>query len=64
MKLNTDQCHLLVSQTKYEYGWAKTADDKIWDSNEVILLGQAITYIRCSANQNLTVLRRLAKLIT
>ena len=54
MKLNTDKCHLLVFQTKYEYGWAKTADDKIWDSNEVILLGQAITYIRCSANQKLT----------
>ena len=45
MKLNTDKCHLLVSQTKYENRWAKTADDKIWDSNEVILLGQAITCI-------------------
>ena len=44
MKLNTDKCHLLVSRTKYEYGWAKTVDDKIWDSNEVILLGQAIKY--------------------
>ena len=42
MKLNPDKCHLLVSRKKYECNLAKTGDDKIWDSNEVILLGQAI----------------------
>ena len=35
MKLNTDKCHLLVSRAQYEYSWAKTGDDKIWESNEV-----------------------------
>ena len=42
MKLNPDKCNLLVSRKKCECNWAKTGDDKIWDSNEVILLGQAI----------------------
>ena len=42
MKLNPDKCNLLVSRKKYECNWAKTGDDKIWNSNEVILLGQAI----------------------
>ena len=42
MKLNADKCHFLVSGTKYEHSWAKIGDDKIWESNEVNLLGVAI----------------------
>ena len=38
MKLTTDECHLLVSRTKYEHSWAKISDDKIWKSSEVKLL--------------------------
>ena len=42
MKLNTDKCYLLVSGTKYEHGWETIGDDKIWESNEVKLLGVEI----------------------
>ena len=42
MKLNTDKCHFLVSERKYEYNWAKIVDDKIWESNEVKLFGATI----------------------
>ena len=70
MKLNNDKCHLLVSGTKYEHNWAKIGNDKIWESNEVKLLGVTIdnklklnTHIAniCfKANQKLNVLSRLA----
>ena len=42
MKLNTDKCHLLISGTKYKHSWGKTGDDKMWESNEVKLLGITI----------------------
>ena len=29
---------MLVSGTKYEHKWAKTADDKVWEVNDVKLL--------------------------
>ena len=29
MKLNTDKCHLLVSETKYEHNWEKIDNDKL-----------------------------------
>ena len=35
IRLNTDKCHLLVSGTKHEHGWAKIGNDKIYESNEV-----------------------------
>ena len=42
MKLNTDRCHLLFSGTKYEHNLAKIGGDKIWESNDVKLLGLPI----------------------
>ena len=35
MKLNTDNCHLLVSGNKNEHMWAKVGNDKIWESSTV-----------------------------
>ena len=74
MKLNTDKSHLLVSRTKYEHSWAKTGDDKIWESNKVKLLGVTIdnklkfdshiANICFKANQKLSVLNRLVGLVT
>ena len=42
MKLNTDECHLLVSGNKNEHMWAKVGNDKIWESITVKLLGVTI----------------------
>ena len=42
MKLSTDKCHWLVSGTKYKHSWAKIDDDKIWEINQVKLLGVTI----------------------
>ena len=42
MKLNTTNCHLLISGNKNEYMWAKVGNDKIWESNTVKLLGITI----------------------
>ena len=63
---NTDKSHLLVSGTKYEH--------KICESNEVKLLGVTIdsklkfdsyfANICLKANQKLTALNSLAKLLT
>ena len=74
MKLNTDQCHLLTSGTKYKHSWRKIGDDKMWESNEVKLLGVTIddklkfdshnANICFKANENLSVLNRLASLLT
>ena len=72
--MNTNKCHLLVSETKYEHSWAKIGNDKIWESNEVKLLGVTIVSklkfdshvanICLKANQKLSVLSRLASLLT
>ena len=74
MKLNTDECHLLVSWTKYEHNWAKIGDDDMWESNEVKLLGLTINNrlkfdgrianICFKANQEPSVWSRLASLLT
>ena len=42
MKLNTDKCHILVSDNKNEHMWAKVGNDKIWESKTVKLLGVTI----------------------
>ena len=74
MKLKTNKCHLLVSGTKYEHSWAKIDDDKIWEINEVKLsavtidnklkFDSIIANIFFKANQKLSVLSRLAGLLT
>ena len=74
LKLNTDKCYLLVSGTKYKYSWARKDDDKIWESNEVKLLGVTsdnkfkfdshIANTCFKANQKLSLLSRLAGLLT
>ena len=74
MKLNTNKCHSLVSGTKYEHRRAKIRNDKIWESNEVKLLGVTIVTklkfdshianICFKANQKLSILSRLASLLT
>ena len=70
MKLNTDKRYVLVSSTKYEHTWAKIVHDKIWETNEVKLLGVAIdnkfkfnshiANICFRSNQKLSELSRLA----
>ena len=42
MKFNTNKCHLIGSWTKYEHSWFKLGKDKIWESNNVKLLGDRI----------------------
>ena len=42
MKLNQDNCHLLVSGHKHEYFGAKIDEAKIWESNKQKLIGVAI----------------------
>ena len=39
MKLNTDKCHLIISGNKHESLWTDIWNDKIWESNNVKLLG-------------------------
>ena len=38
MKLNTDKFHLLISG-KNEQMWEKLVRDRVWESNDVKLLG-------------------------
>ena len=69
MKLNTDKCHLFMSDFKYEHIWAQIGKDKIWEDNKVKLLGVTIdnglnfdTHINSickKANQKLSVLSRM-----
>ena len=42
MKLNQDNCHLLVSGHKHEAVWAKIGETKIWESNKQKLFGVVI----------------------
>ena len=42
MKINQDQCHLLVSGHKHESVWAKIGEMKIRESNKQKLLGVVI----------------------
>ena len=39
MKLNTNKCHLIVSGNKNVELWAKLDKDRVWESNDVELLG-------------------------
>ena len=39
MKLNTDKCHLLISENKNEQIWAKLGRNIVWESSDVKLLG-------------------------
>ena len=39
MKINKEKCHVLVSRHKYENGWVKMGDEKMWESAEQKLLG-------------------------
>ena len=63
MKLNTDKCHLLVSETKYEHNWEKIDNDK--------LLGVAtdnnlanICFKGFQRSSKVSVLSRLASFLT
>ena len=42
MKLNQDNCQLLVSGYKNKNVWANIANEKIWESNKQKLLGLVI----------------------
>ena len=39
MKLNEEKCHFIISGHKYEHIYAKIGKIKIWESNQVKLLG-------------------------
>ena len=65
---------LIISGRTHECTWAKTVNDKIWESNKVKTLGVTIgnklrsdshvTSICFKANQRLNLLSRLATLLT
>ena len=71
MKLNTDKCHLIISGNKHESLWANIGIDKIWESDNVKLLGVNIDRglkfngpmlnICSKANRKLTILSRMSK---
>ena len=73
MKLNTDQCHLLISGNKNEYICAKLDEDIVWESNNVELLGVTIdknlrfdkhvSNICLKAKRELSALKRIAKFV-
>ena len=74
MKINSDKYHLLMGGYKHEHIWAQTDKDKIWESNEVKLLGVTIdnnlkfhshiNKICVKANQKLSVLSRMRNVLT
>ena len=74
MKLNTDNCHLIVSGYKHEQAWANIGKDLIWENNYVKLLGitidrdpkvdKHVLKLCSTANQKLSVLSRMAKLFS
>jgi len=74
MKLNTDKCYLLISGYKHEKVFAKLENDKIWETEEVKLLGITIdkdlkfdTHISnvcAEANKKLSVLSRMSKYLS
>ena len=39
MRLNTNKCHLLISDYKYEHQWDQIGKDMVREENEVKLLG-------------------------
>ena len=42
MKMNSDKGHLFISGHKFQHLWAKTGNDKIWETRTVKLLGITI----------------------
>ena len=70
MKLNIDKYHFLVSGTNLEHSCSELGGDKIWESDQVKVLGVKIdnkfkfdghvANICFKANQKLSVLSRLA----
>ena len=73
MKSNTDKCHLLVSGNKNWQMWAKLDRDKVWESNNVKLLGitlnnklkfdKRVSNICSKANRKLSNLTKVAKFL-
>ena len=71
MKINTDKCHLLVSENKNGQTWVKLERDIVWESNDVKLLGITLNnklkfdkhvFNICSkGNRKLSALARVAK---
>ena len=73
MKLNEEKCHFIISGHKYEHTYAKIGKIKIWESDQVKLLGINIdrnlkfnihvSTLCAKAGRKLTVLNRLVKLL-
>ena len=73
MKLNTDKCHLLISDNKNEQIWTKLDRDIVWESNDVKLLGitfdnnvkfgKHVSNICSKADRKLSALTRVAKFL-
>ena len=73
MKLNTDKCHLLISENKNEQMWAKLDRDIFWESNDVKLLriildnnlkfDKHVSNICSKVNRKLSALTRVAKFL-
>ena len=73
MKLNTDKCHLLISENKNEQIWAKLGRNIVWESNDVKLLGTTfdnnlkfdkhVSNIFSKANRKLKPLTGVAKFL-
>ena len=73
MKLNTDRCHLLISDNKNEQMWVKLDRDIVWESNDVKLLGitldinlkfdKHVSNICSKVNRKLSAFTRVAKLL-
>ena len=73
MKLNTDKCHLLISDNKNEQIWTKLDRDIVWESNDVKLLGitlgnnlkldKRVCNICSKANRKLSALTSVAKFL-
>ena len=74
LKCNTEKCHLLISEIKNEYIWAKLNQDIVWESIDVELLGvtrdsnlifgKYVSNICLKANRKLSALTRVVKYIT
>ena len=74
MKLNTDKCNFIASGTKYGHVCGKLRKDKIWENNNVKLLGvkkdneltfdEHISNICLKANRKLRALARLSRFLS
>ena len=72
-KLNPGKCHLLISGNKDEYMWAKLNQNKVWESNDLKLLGVAtdnnlrsdknVSNICLKANRKLNALTKVDKFL-